>query len=350
MKRATLLASVAIALAVGSAPSFAQMQQKGSEGGAPAQPSPAPSGSAQDPGARPQAQPAEKAPATSAEPRDRATKGTAQKGGPEPKDKGPRGAAEKGAEPKDKSTKGAAQKGPEPKDKGTKGAAQKGPEPKDKGTAENAPDPKERSTKGAAQKGPGPSDKAGAGRRADVPESKRDDFGRAILRDRNVNRADNVNISIRIGARMPRSVRLAVLPATVLSIVPAYRGYRYFVVEDRICIVDPGTYEVIDIIEVSDTGQTARSGGHGAGTLVLSDDERAFILSEIDLSGDSTLGLGAMTEGAEVPRGVEVRVFPARVVEQLPKMRGYKFFTTENRLAIVDPEANRVRLVLEAGR
>ena len=35
------------------------------------------------------------------------------------------------------------------------------------------------------------------------------------------------------------SVRLVALPASIISVVPAYRSYQYVVVDDEICIVDP---------------------------------------------------------------------------------------------------------------
>jgi hypothetical protein len=58
----------------------------------------------------------------------------------------------------------------------------------------------------------------------------------------------NVNFSISVGTRVPQTVRLAPLPATVVAIVPEYRGYLYFVVEERIIIVEPDTHEIVLII------------------------------------------------------------------------------------------------------
>jgi hypothetical protein len=142
-------------------------------------------------------------------------------------------------------------------------------------------------------------------------------------------------------------VHLAALPASVIAIVPAYRSYHYFAVGDDICIVDPATYEIVDVIVVH--GQTASRPG-GSGTLVLTEAEKAIILREIDLRDGSTMGLGALSEGADVPRNIELRVFPRTVVDQIPKLREHKFFTAENRLAIVDSQGARVQLVIEDRR
>ena len=61
----------------------------------------------------------------------------------------------------------------------------------------------------------------------------------------------NVNITVNVGVRVPRTVRLYAIPADIVVIVPAYRRYRYFVVGDRICIVDPNTYEIVEIIVIA---------------------------------------------------------------------------------------------------
>ena len=47
------------------------------------------------------------------------------------------------------------------------------------------------------------------------------------------------------------------------------------------------------------------------------------------MAGDSTLGLGTLAEGADVPRDVNVRMFPATIAQKIPKLKDYKFFTAE---------------------
>ena len=130
-------------------------------------------------------------------------------------------------------------------------------------------------------------------------------------------------------------------------IVPQYRTYRYFVVNDEICIVEPKTYEIVEVITVS--GQTASRDDRG-GKLVLSDDERLIVLREIDMRDGSTMGLGSLTEGADVPRNVGVRLFPETLVQKVPKLKGYKFFTADNRIGIVDSQGSRVLLLLDVQR
>jgi Protein of unknown function (DUF1236) len=158
-----------------------------------------------------------------------------------------------------------------------------------------------------------------------------------------------VNFSINVGTRVPRSVHLVALPASVISLVPQYREYRYFVANDQICIVEPNSYEIVDVIAAPErtAGVDNRS---GMARLTLTEEEKAIIIREVAMDGGSTMGLGALAEGAEVPRDVQVRAFPDTVVRQVPKVQNDKYFAAENRVAIVDPQGSKVQLVIENRR
>ena len=83
---------------------------------------------------------------------------------------------------------------------------------------------------------------------------------------------------------------------------------------------------------------------------MLTEEEKTIILQNVDMKGGSTLGLGSLSEGAAVPREARLETFSDTVVQQVPKVRGYKFFTAEDRLAIVDPQGTKVQLVIESRR
>ena len=38
------------------------------------------------------------------------------------------------------------------------------------------------------------------------------------------------------------------MPTTIVEIHPAWRGYMYFVVDDEIIIVEPGTLRIVAVI------------------------------------------------------------------------------------------------------
>jgi hypothetical protein len=160
---------------------------------------------------------------------------------------------------------------------------------------------------------------------------------------------NQVNFSISVGTRVPRSVHLVALPAAVITLVPQYRGYQYFVANDEICIVEPSTYEIVEVIPAS--GKTAQRGeGGGSGMLTLTAEEKRIIIENVQTRGDSTLALGSLNEGSPVPREARLQTFPDVVVEKVPKVRGHKFFTAENRIAIADERGDKVAVVIDAKR
>jgi hypothetical protein len=61
----------------------------------------------------------------------------------------------------------------------------------------------------------------------------------------------DIDVDVSVGVTVPRTVTLQPLPPRVIEIVPAYRGYEYFVLADgRIVIVEPGTLKVVYILVV----------------------------------------------------------------------------------------------------
>jgi Protein of unknown function (DUF1236) len=90
-----------------------------------------------------------------------------------------------------------------------------------------------------------------AGTRASVnltPE-KRTRIHEVIIQQRNAPRVSSPNFSVSVGGRVPRTVRFAALPRTILEIEPAWRGFEYFMIGDQIVIVDPRSMEIVAIVE-----------------------------------------------------------------------------------------------------
>jgi len=72
----------------------------------------------------------------------------------------------------------------------------------------------------------------------------------SAFRSQHVESMNNVNFSVSVGTRVPREgVHFATVPESVVSIYPEWRGYDYIVVHDRIVIIDPHTYEIVEIID-----------------------------------------------------------------------------------------------------
>lgn len=59
----------------------------------------------------------------------------------------------------------------------------------------------------------------------------------------------HLNVSVRVGTRVPASVHFYPLPAEVIVIYPEWRGYDYILVGDEIVVIDPRTHEIVAILE-----------------------------------------------------------------------------------------------------
>ncbi|HXF55016.1 MAG TPA: DUF1236 domain-containing protein [Hyphomicrobiaceae bacterium] len=260
-------------------------------------------------------------------------KSTAQDRGAVPR----QGTAEGRAEDADKN--GTAQRKTDEADK--KGTAQR----KDDADAEKKGTAQRSDEKGGATAGRDAPDKdkqarKGSSQSVELSQEERTRI-RTTIRQRNVRQVTNVNFSISVGTRVPRTVTLHALPREVLEIVPHYRGYRYFVISDRICIVDPATYEIVYIIDES--GPPSHSA-----RLVLTDSERQFVLSRLDLDRPSAIDVDIrLALGAEIPSRVEIHAFPDEIVATIPKLREYRYVVVDRRVAIVDPNGRDVALVIE---
>lgn len=154
-------------------------------------------------------------------------------------------------------------------------------------------------------------------------------------------RKNRVNFSISVGTRIPRNTRLFVLPASVLAIVPAYRSYRYVYADDKITIVDPATYTIVEVIDYGAGGSTVAASG-----LELSAGQRKIVLSNVNLDdarSDVRFGLAL---GAEVPENVELRRFAPPVIDSIPRLEAFRYVVVDENVLVVDPRDRGIALVI----
>jgi hypothetical protein len=71
-----------------------------------------------------------------------------------------------------------------------------------------------------------------------------------VIEGRNAPKVDRVNFSLNVGTVVPRRVRVVEVPPTLVGIHPEWRGYRYFVYQDEIVIVDPKSLMIVAIVNV----------------------------------------------------------------------------------------------------
>lgn len=78
---------------------------------------------------------------------------------------------------------------------------------------------------------------------------------RTVIRERIISRnvprveRDSIDFDINVGVAVPGTVALQPLPPDIIEVVPAYRGYNYFVLADgTIVIVDPATLQIVYVL------------------------------------------------------------------------------------------------------
>jgi hypothetical protein len=160
----------------------------------------------------------------------------------------------------------------------------------------------------------------------------RRDRERGVLRD--------VDFPISVGVHVPRHVRLHPIPVDLVEVVPAYRSYRYFIVEDYICIVDPESYVIVQAID-------KKRPAAELAVLELTEWEREYVRRHVsweDARADVRIKLAL---GVDIPTGVELHTFPDEILSEIHKLRRYRYVVLENDVVICDPETREVVLVIQ---
>ena len=161
----------------------------------------------------------------------------------------------------------------------------------------------------------------------------------------NRDRIAKVRFTKRVGSRIPRSVRLFAVPAAVFAIFPYYRDYRYVVEDDVICIVDPVTYEIVDVLD--EGGGFPPVSRPQVAELSLTPSERAFVLDSIPPDFPQAQLQLRLALGADIPGRVELHQFAPIVLDRVPKLRDFRFLVAQDQVVIVTPRDRSIALVLE---
>ena len=73
---------------------------------------------------------------------------------------------------------------------------------------------------------------------------------REIIAAENVQRVNHTDFALSVGTRAPNTVTPYDVPATIVDILPQYRGFEYVVVRDELVIIDPETLEFAAVLPV----------------------------------------------------------------------------------------------------
>ena len=156
----------------------------------------------------------------------------------------------------------------------------------------------------------------------------------------------NVKFSVSVGTVVPTTVTLHPVPETVVTIIPQYRGYAFFVVRDEFIIVEPRTHKIVDVIERSGGGRTAATTTTRS-KVNLSKKDRAYIREHSTTRSTTTTGTASRGEsriivGEDAPEAVEIEEFPADVYRRVPTVRSYRYIRSGSDIYIVEPGSRRV--------
>src|SRR5437763_11029515 len=83
-----------------------------------------------------------------------------------------------------------------------------------------------------------------------LTQQQRTEIRQTVINSGNAPRVSSVNFNIGVGVVVPTSVQFAPLPATIVSIQPAWRGYYYFLYAEEIVIIEPGSRRFVAILRV----------------------------------------------------------------------------------------------------
>jgi hypothetical protein len=211
--------------------------------------------------------------------------------------------------------------------------------------------PAQRSTQSPAagnQQGAQAPQSGQAGQSAQITTQQRTQIA-STIRQQNVSPV-RVNFAVNVGVNVPSSVRLAVLPDTIVSIVPQYRGYSYFVTDEQIVIVEPSSHRIVEVMPYEGGGRAAAAPARSERKAQFSREQRESIKKYAVQKRTATTGSGSARRVVmedEVPAAVELDEFPETVVREVPSVRTYRYYRQDNDVIVVDPANRRVIDVID---
>jgi hypothetical protein len=161
------------------------------------------------------------------------------------------------------------------------------------------------------------------------------------VHDRLVRRGSrtDIDIDISVGSTLPDRVVLQRVPDEIIEISPEFRGYEYTVVRDEIIIVEPRTKKVVEVIRKS--GGKSASSKSGRSKLKLSNAQRERIRSVVREQRITRLDLD-VDLGSDVPETVALVPLPDVVFTDVPELREYEYFVTNEEIVLVEPDTREV--------
>jgi hypothetical protein len=173
-----------------------------------------------------------------------------------------------------------------------------------------------------------------------------------VISRQKVRTETNVNFSVSVGAAVPRSVRTYDVPREIVEINPAFRGKRYVVVRDEIVIIEPRSQKVVAVVPRSGrttTGTTTSTTTRQSTSsrIQLAPEQRRMIRETVITQSAPRCDQVEITVGHDVPRSIDLRMFPEDIVRDIPEIRSYRFCVRNDEVVLIDPNEYRIVEVIE---
>ena len=172
--------------------------------------------------------------------------------------------------------------------------------------------------------------------RAQVTDQQRREVHRSLAGDGRAQRISRsqLNVPLVIGSRIPRRHRLYRFTPALLALAPMYAAYSYMMVDDTICVVDPDTYAIVDMIppSIEEAGPP-----FSQGALALSGEQMRCVYANAPKDRARTDLRIRLALGAEIPRSVELFPFPDEALACAPELANYAYIVIQDDLVIVNP-------------
>jgi hypothetical protein len=184
--------------------------------------------------------------------------------------------------------------------------------------------------------------------RVQASDQQRREVRQRIFRERRVDRIprNRLNVALAVGSRIPRHHRLHRFTPALLAAIPIYAAYRYIVVEDTICVVDPDTYAIVDVIPATIEQAGPPPGSRPA--LALSAEQMRCVYVSVPKDRARANIRIRLALGAEIPRRVRLFALPEAARACSPALATYRYIVVEDDVVIVDPADYAIALVISA--
>ena len=192
--------------------------------------------------------------------------------------------------------------------------------------------------------------RAGSGRqlinRTQITDQQRLRVRQAIFKEGKVDRISRkrLDFALSVGSRVPRHHHrhLHRFSPALFAFAAFYEGYDYLVVDDTICIVDPESYVIVDVIPAS----VERAERPGRPVLALSAEEMRFVYDNTPKDHARTDLRLRLALGAEIPRNVESFPFPEDVLARISQLKRFRYVVVDTDIVVVNPADYSIALII----